>query len=91
MRSFNENASNGEKTNQGRNLNITPQIIAFPDINECDTFSQDLEPHPHNAMKWLGIGHSTMDKIRVHVSAVHNNEVPMTSISFPLLLSAQED
>ena len=48
MRSFNGTASNGEKTNQGRSLNITPQIIAFPDINECDTSSQDLEPDPQN-------------------------------------------
>ena len=91
MRSFNGTAHNGETTNQGSSLNITPQIIAVPDINECDTSSQDLEPHPQNALKWLGIGHTTMDKIRVHVSAVHKNGIPTTSISFPLLLPAQED
>ena len=65
MRSFNGTAPNGETTNQGNSLNITPLIIAFPDINECDTSSQDLEPHPQNALKWLCIGHTTMDKIRV--------------------------
>ena len=91
MRSFNGTAHNGETTNQGSSLNITPQIIAVPDINECDTSSQDLEPHPQNALQWLGIGHTTMDKIRVHVSAVHKNGIPTTSISFPLLLPAQED
>ena len=41
-------------------------------------------------MKWLVIRHKTVEKIRVHASVVHNNRVPTTSISFPLLLLAQE-
>ena len=65
--------------------------MVFPYTNECDTSSHDLESHPQNALKWLGIGHTIVDKIRVHVSAVHNNGIPTTSISFPLLLLAQED
>ena len=91
MRSLNGIAPNGKSTNQGSTVNITPQIIALPDISECASSSQDLEPHPLNALKWLGIGHTTVEKIRVHVSAVHKNGVPTTSISFPLLLTAQED
>ena len=58
---------NVEATNQGRSLNVTPQIIVFPDTNECDSFGQDLEPHPQNALEWLAIGHKTVGKIRVHV------------------------
>ena len=50
MRSFNGTAHNGETSNQGSSLNITPRIIAVPDINECDTSSQDLEPHPQNPL-----------------------------------------
>ena len=39
MRSFNGTAPNGETINQGSSVNITPQIITFPYINECDTSS----------------------------------------------------
>ena len=39
MRSFNGTAPNGEATNQGTRLNVTPQIIVFLDTNECGTSS----------------------------------------------------
>ena len=91
IRSLSGTTPNAEATTQGRSVNVTPQIIVVPDTNECASSSQDLEPHPQNALKWLGIGLKTVEKIRVHVSAVHNNGVPTTSISFPLLLPTQED
>ena len=91
IRSLSGTAPNAEATNQGKSVNVMPQIIVVSDTNEWASSSQDLEPHLQNALKWLGTGHTKVDKIRVHVSAVHTNGVPMSSISFPLLLPTQED
>ena len=71
-------------------MNVTPQIIVFANTNDCDISSQDLEPHLQNALKQLDIWHKRMDKISVHILAVHSNGAPMTSISFPILLPTQE-
>ena len=49
MQTLSGTSPNGEATNQGTSLNVTPQIIVLPDTNECETSSEDLEPHPQNA------------------------------------------
>ena len=90
MWSFSGTAPNGEATNQGTSLNVTSQVIVFPDTNVRDTSSHDLGPHQQNALKWLGTSHKTMDKIMVHVSVVHNNGALTASISFLHSLLAQE-
>ena len=61
VRSFRGIASNGEATNRVVSMNVTPQIIAIPNVVDCDISSQYTKPHMQEALKWLGIWHKWQD------------------------------